>query len=1026
MQFKGGHWALKVALIYLIVSGAWILFSDKLVASLVSNPDDRLFFSIIKGLAFVVLMAGALYHLLRRWEQEVEQRRQAEANLHPTERALRTLNDCNQALVRAASEPALLQEICRVLVEQGGYRLALVGFAVNDKKKSVRFAGHAGYDESYLEQLQVTWADAEQGRGPVGTAIRTGQIAVCNNSQTDANFAPWRAAAVRHGYASVIALPLRDGGKIFGVLALYAATTDAFNATEVEFLKELADDLAYGIRALRTRLEHALAEKEVNRLSQWLLKTQEISKVGGWAINLKTDAVWVSPESRRIYGSSGNEPITLSHIQSYPLPQYRPRLDTALRELVAGRQPYDIEFQISRGTDGAIVDIHSQAEYNAEEAVVLGFIEDITERKRAEAALRESQTLYHSLVTQLPVGIFRKDQQGRFVLVNPGFCQLKGMNAEEFLGKTPVEVSMSEAAKKGVIELLAKYAAQGEEHHRLIMQTGKSIELDEAYSLADGRKLFLHVMKFPVLDPEGKIIGSQGVLLNITERKLAEEQMSLQLSALTAAANAIVITDRNGKIEWVNPSFTRVTGFSAGEAVGSYPSVQKSGQHPPGFYANLWATIVTGNVWHGEVINKRKDGRIYSEDMTITPVRGADGQIAHFVAIKQDVTEQRLLENHLRQVQKMEAIGQLAGGVAHDFNNILVVIQLHAGMLKTEPNLSLQQLESAGEIENAAQRAANLTRQLLLFSRKQALLLGDHDLNEVVTNITKMLQRILRENIQIHFKFSPKALLIHADAGMLDQVLMNLTVNACDAMPKGGRLIIETSATEFDEITAAQTAQGRPGAFACLSVTDTGCGIPLEILPRIFEPFFTTKEVGKGTGLGLATVFGIVQQHHGWINVYSEAGRGTTFRVYLPYLTQPADPKTNSGSLATICGGKETILLVEDERSVRASVQNVLLRLGYRVLEAPNGVEALQVWRQHRAEIRLLLTDLVMPGGMTGKELGEQLLQHDPQLKIVYISGYSAEIASKDFPLEEGVDFLTKPFEAGKLAQIVRKRLDGI
>ena len=374
----------------------------------------------------------------------------------------------------------------------------------------------------------------------------------------------------------------------------------------------------------------------------------------------------------------------------------------------------------------------------------------------------------------------------------------------------------------------------------------------------------------------------------------------------------------------------------------------------------------------------------------------------------------------------MEAIGQLAAGVAHDFNNILAVIQLHASLLKTEPDITSEQLESASEIERAAERAANLTRQLLLFSRKQTMQPRDLDLNQSINDMTKMLRRTIGEVIQVHFKFSLEPLFIHADAGMMDQVLMNLAVNALDAMPEGGQLIIETSAVEFDESVRVQSPSARPGSFVCLSVSDTGCGIPPENLPRIFEPFFTTKDVGKGTGLGLATVFGIVQQHQGWINIYSEVGRGTTFRVYLPRLVAKSGQEPGPTALTAMRGGNETILLVEDESALRASVRTSLSQLGYRVLEAVNGVEAMEIWKQHHDEIRLLLTDLVMPGGVTGMDLAGRLLRENPKLKVIYTSGYSAEVAAKNLPIEEGVNFLTKPYAAQKLAQTVRNCLDGI
>jgi CheY-like chemotaxis protein len=416
------------------------------------------------------------------------------------------------------------------------------------------------------------------------------------------------------------------------------------------------------------------------------------------------------------------------------------------------------------------------------------------------------------------------------------------------------------------------------------------------------------------------------------------------------------------------------------------------------------------------------DGRIF--DRYSSPVRDKSGTHYGRIWTFRDITEQRQLETQLRQAQKMEAIGQLAGGVAHDFNNILAVIMMQSGMMSLDEGLPAGAKTIAGEIEKAAQRAADLTRQLLLFSRQQTMKASDLDLNEVVINVTKMLHRILGEHVQMQFKLSSDPLMVHADPSMIDQILLNLTVNARDAMPNGGRLLIETSFVEFDDTTATQISQGRPGTFVCLSVTDTGTGIPPELLQKIFEPFFTTKEVGKGTGLGLATVFGIIQQHQGWINVYSEVGQGTTFRVYLPHLATATGEPVSHSPLASIRGGNETILLLEDDLFVRSSVQNVLSSFGYRILEAATGAEALEVWRQHRHEIRLLLTDLVLPGGLTGRELAAQLLLRDPKLKVIYSSGYSSEIASDHLALEEGVNFLSKPYEARKLAQTIRSRLD--
>ena len=420
----------------------------------------------------------------------------------------------------------------------------------------------------------------------------------------------------------------------------------------------------------------------------------------------------------------------------------------------------------------------------------------------------------------------------------------------------------------------------------------------------------------------------------------------------------------------------------------------------------------------------RPDGTVRWIHDCAFPVRNTAGEIYRVVGVAEDITERRKLEEQFRHAQKMEAVGQLAGGVAHDFNNILAVIQGYADLLKTDGHLSTAQLDYADQISAATHRASALIRQLLLFSRKQTLQLCDLDVNQSINDLTKMLRRTLGENIQLQFKFSMQPLFIHADAGMLDQVLMNLVVNACDAMPKGGRLVIETSAADFDETIREQSAQARPGSYVCLGVSDTGSGIAPEIIPRIFEPFFTTKEIGKGTGLGLATVAGIIQQHQGWINAYSEAGRGTTFRIYIPRLAKMSPQNPEQSAPEDMRGGNETILLVEDDAYLRASLRKTLSRLGYRTFQAVNGIEALEIWKQHRDEIHLLLSDMVIPGGITGKDLGERLLKEKPGLKVIYISGYSAEIAGNDIPLEEGANFLTKPFQAQKLAQAVRKNLD--
>ncbi|HEV2390728.1 MAG TPA: GAF domain-containing protein [Verrucomicrobiae bacterium] len=513
-----------------------------------------------------------------------------------------------------------------------------------------------------------------------------------------------------------------------------------------------------------------------------------------------------------------------------------------------------------------------------------------------------------------------------------------------------------------------------------------------------------------------------------TEFFAQREELQLQGAALESAANGILITNPQGTVLWHNTALTRLTGYNSQDLVGKNVSVLKSGEHGPEFYRVLWGTISSGKVWRGEIINKRKDGSLYSEEMTITPVRNESGIITHYIAIKQDIGQRKELEEQLRQAQKMDAIGKLAGGIAHDFNNLLAVIRGNAELILMEPaHLNSENVECLGQLTTAAERAANLTRQLLTFSRKQVMQPQVLDLNDVVGNLTKMLKRIIGEDIQLQCTYAARLPAIRADAGMIEQVLVNLVVNARDAMPKGGQLVIATESAAFTEDSLSSHAEARPGQFAVLTVRDSGTGIAPEHLPRIFEPFFTTKVAGKGTGLGLATVYGIVAQHQGWLDVNTQPGVGSTFRVFLPGVDAPVTQPQEEPTQTKPPGGTETILLVEDDDSVRALTLRILEKHGYRVLEAPSGAEALRLWLSRAKELDLLLTDVVMPGGVTGRELAERLLLEKPGLKVAFMSGYSGDLlgTNTEFVRRINARFLAKPCNPSRLLDTIRSCLDG-
>ena len=742
--------------------------------------------------------------------RDITRRKLQEQELLRMNRLYSALSQVNQSIVWTKSRGELLSGICRVMIEFGHFELAWVGW-LSPETKEIAVAAHHGANGTadYLKGIHVYADERPEGGGPAGICIREGRAHVCNDFCNDPAAMPWHETAVRHGLAACVSVPIRKGGAICGVLVVYAAEKNFFSDKEVALLVEAALDISFG-------LDRFAADEERQRISRWLARTQRVSKVGGWVFNLQAGEVWISPEARRIYGAPNVGSLTIDHVQSYPLPQYRSLLDAALRDLVAGKSPYDIEFRIARGNDGVIVDIHSVAEYDQEEGTVLGVIEDITQRKQIETALKESEARFRNLfydngsvmllmdpdsgiimdanrvaaeyygypptllvgmsisqinvlpatelaaerelarreernyfnfrhrlasgeireveVYSTPVGVGAKplllsivhditerkrseqkllqvlaavesssnaigisDLQGRHFYQNKAYTELFGYRtAEELqaLGGGAATVYDPTVAKELFDTILAGRSWSGE--LKLITKGG---HIFDAYERADA-----------IRDQSGKMIGLMGVVTDITERKQAEDQLRLQTTALTAAANAIIITDSSGKIEWVNPAFTTLTGYSAAEAVGNYPSLLKSGHHSRAFYTSLWTTIVTGGVWHGELVNKRKDGKLCTEETTITPVRQPSGEIRHFVAIKQDVTERRQLENQLRQAQKMEAIGTLAGGIAHDFNNILGAMMGFGSLLQedTEGNAAAQ--ESVAEILKAADRAKELVK----------------------------------------------------------------------------------------------------------------------------------------------------------------------------------------------------------------------------------------------------------------------------------------------------------------------------
>ncbi|MGA9780330.1 MAG: PAS domain S-box protein [Verrucomicrobiia bacterium] len=637
------------------------------------------------------------------------------------------------------------------------------------------------------------------------------------------------------------------------------------------------------------------------------------------------------------------------------------------------------------------------------------------ERVNAEEALRESQRRFRDLFENSPDAIFVVDLNGIVLDVNLASCLLHGLMQEQLVGKNVLTDLVPESRREQTRKDFEK------------MTSGKWTQAESESLTAEGRITPVEVRASRI-----EYGGQPAVLLhvrNITERREAEAALqsseTLFRSVWQNSVTGLRLANEQGVMVAVNDAFCRLVGMEAQALEGQpFTAIFAASedrdkileQHREAFLARSVTrkperryVLHNGNAVTLEII----DSFIQLHERPLL-----------MLSLFRDVTAQRQLEEQLRQSQKMEAIGQLAGGVAHDFNNILTVIQGHASLLSAA-NLGELAGKSADQIVQAAERAAQLTRQLLTFSRRQLIQPKRLDVNKIVGNMTNMLGRLLGEDVALQLNYCQTPPMVDADAGMLEQVLLNLAVNARDAMPKGGQLALRIAIVDPGEAYSHGHSEARAGRFVCLSVTDNGTGISPENLRRIFEPFFTTKEIGKGTGLGLATAYGIVKQHQGWIEVDSQVGKGTTFRIYLPYAGAGQSAPEKPTTQITVRGGHETILLVEDEAPVCELVSRVLAKYGYKVLSVNDGTEAVEVWRNNKDEIALLLTDLVMPNHMNGRELAEKLRAEQPELKVIFTSGYSADIVGKDFKLEPELNFLQKPYHPQMLAMTVRRCLDG-
>ena len=680
-------------------------------------------------------------------------------------------------------------------------------------------------------------------------------------------------------------------------------------------------------------------------------------------------------------------------ITAFLAPESRKRFKDVMESFWHDREVHNVHYQYLR-KDGATIDVILDAIVMEDDLwgeISISTARDVTELLKTEAALEESRRSFRNVVESSADGIMVLDFNGRVFYGNQAAAETCGLEKGQLPG----------------ILLGVPQSTTNSFETEIMRPSGERriVDMRAARTDWEGSPAYILVMR------------------DVTDVKTKEVEHQRLVTAIEQSVESVMITDERGKILYVNPAFERITGYAKGEALGRNPRIVKSDEHDEAFYEAMWSTLIKGRVWKGHFVNKRKDGSLFEEDATITPVKDEIGRVTSYVAVKRDVTDEALLRKQLQKAQKMESIATMAGGIAHDFNNLLTIASGYTELLlmdKTEASPGYQELEA---IAHAAQRGADLVRRILTFSRQVETFPTRLRLNNEVRHVQKLLSRTVPKMIEIEVNLADDLRVITADAGQIEQTLLNLAINAQHAMPEGGRLTIETANVTLDTVYCETHVDAKPGEYVLLTVSDTGHGMEQDVLERIFEPFFSTKKEGQGTGLGLSMVFGIVKGHGGHVTCYSESGVGTTFKVYLP-TGEPAAEETDASSSALLPAmGTETILLVDDEELIRDLGTRILKQVGYTIIAAENGKKALEIYKERRGEIALVILDMIMPE-MGGKECLNRLVELNPKIKVIIASGFSLDGPVKDAVQTLSKGFVGKPFDVKQLRWTVRRALE--
>jgi PAS domain S-box-containing protein len=950
--------------------------------------------------------------------QDITERRLTEFRLNRLNRLHTVLSKVGEAVIRTSSRHELYDAVCRIIVEHGSLRMAFVA-EVDAEASQARPVASFGEGLDYLrEPMSAIRTDGgPSSRGTVGTVVRTGAHDMCNDIRADPRMRPWREAALRSGLLANASFPLKLNGSTVAVLALYAGETDYFRDDEIGLMVSVANTISFALEGLEKERQRLAAESRLRESEARLRIILQALEAGVIAHGPDSRITAVNAKALKLLELSESQVISrpafaadwhLVRRDGSPMTE----AELPYSRSVAGRLPVrDSVMGMIRAATGNIlwllVSANPVLTDEGEIGEVIITFMDVTAQIHAEQALEESESRYRALVEWSPEAI-AVQRDGKLLFINPAGVKMMGAkSADELIGKSTMDLVHPDSR-----EMVAERVRRGNQGDRAQPM------VEEKLIRLDGTTIDVEIQGTPITyDGKHALYSS---MRDITEHKRIEARFR---RLVESNAQGVFFWNAKGEVTGGNDAFLRLVGYSREDLEAG--RVNWIAMTPPEYGHNDERSL-------GE-ISVTKASRTYEKeyirkDGTRVPILiGAaifEDDPEEGVCFVVDLTERKELEQQLLQSQKMESLGQLTGGIAHDFNNLLGIIQLSLELLRERLANDLDANQMVAMALGATERGASLTHRLLAFARQQPLEPKSIDIGVLLSEMASLLNRTLGENIEIKTAAPFDLWMASADPHQLENALLNLAVNASHAMPDGGKLTIGAANKVFDSLYIQQNVDVLPGEYVAISVSDTGSGIPAEILDRILEPFFTTKPVGKGSGLGLSMVHGFAKQSNGNLKIYSEVGYGTTVNLYLPRASIDVGhvPAARGPEIMASTGG-EVILVVEDDPDLRDLTPRILEGLGYRTITAEDGPDACLLL-DRTDHIDLLLTDVILPKGINGPDIARHGTLRKPGLKVLFMSGYPSDAVLRDGLLENGMRLLSKPFPKAELARLVRQLLD--